>query len=94
MQARGRIGAGTATCALCREAIGPLDDAVITPDFLADDSHPFWPFSDATMHRACFLVWDRRKAFVALYNRVARRFRMEDGSYWHMTAEGDLVPRR
>ena len=42
-----------------------------TPDFLADEADPFWRFSDASMHRACFLVWDRRKAFVARYNRAA-----------------------
>jgi hypothetical protein len=67
-----RIEAGRAHCALCREVIRPDEDAFITPDFLADESDPFWRFADAPMHRACFLVWDRRKAFVARYNRAAR----------------------
>src|SRR3990172_3549982 len=66
-----RIEAGRAHCALCGEAIRPGEDAMTTPDFLADEADPFWRFSDASMHRACFLVWDRRKAFVARYNRAA-----------------------
>ncbi|HEY7635532.1 MAG TPA: hypothetical protein VH763_08315 [Gemmatimonadales bacterium] len=44
------------------------------------------------MHRACFLVWDRRKAFVARYNRVARLLIAADGSHPHMTSEGEIVP--
>lgn len=90
----GRVEAGTAICALCHEAIPPHADAVVTPDFLADEADPFFRFSDANMHRACFILWERRKAFVAHFNRVARSFRAPDGSYAQMTAEGDLVPRR
>jgi hypothetical protein len=87
----GRVEAGTAICALCHEAISPHADAVVTPDFLADDADPFFRFSDASMHRVCFILWEQRKAFVARLNRVARKFRAPDGSYFRMTAEGDLV---
>ncbi len=48
-------------------------------------------FSDATVHRACFVVWDRRKAFIAHFNRVARSFVAEDGAYLQMSSEGELV---
>ena len=48
---------GRAHCALCGEAIRPQEDALVTPDFLADESDPLWRFADAPMHRACFLVW-------------------------------------
>ncbi len=89
-----RIRAGRAHCVLCGDVIRPDDDAFVTPDFLADDADPFWRFSDAAMHRACFLVWDRRKMFVARYNRLALRWAAPDGSYLHMTSEGDLVRRR
>jgi hypothetical protein len=88
-----RIRAGQAHCALCGEVIRPHDDALITPDFLADETDPLWRFSDAAMHRACFLVWDRRKTFVARYNRIALRLVAPDGSYLHLTSEGELVRR-
>jgi len=34
-------------CALCGDVIRPQDDALITPDFLADDTDPLWRFTDA-----------------------------------------------
>jgi hypothetical protein len=80
-----------AYCALCREVLRPDDDVLVTPDFLADETDPFWRFADAAMHRPCFLVWDRRKTFVARYNRLARRWSGPDGSYPFMTSEGDMV---
>jgi hypothetical protein len=86
-----RIRTGRAQCALCRQAIKPDDDAIVTPDFIADDSDPMWRFADAPMHRPCFLVWDRRRAFIARYNRLARRWAAPDGSHLRMTSEGDLV---
>jgi len=86
-----RINTGRAHCALCGEVIRPGEDALMTPDFLADETDPFWRFADAAMHRACFLVWDRRKAFVARYNVVARRWVASDGSYPRMTSEGEIV---
>ncbi len=89
-----RIRSGRAYCALCGEAIRPDEDAFVTPDFLADETDPFWRFADAPMHRACFRVWDRRKGFVARYNRLARRWTAPDGSYPRMTSEGDLVRGR
>jgi len=86
-----RIEGGRAHCALCGEAIRPGDDALVTPDFLAEESDRFWRFSDAPMHRACFLVWDLRKAYVAYYNRLARRWLAPDGSHPRMTSEGEVV---
>jgi hypothetical protein len=86
-----RIESGRAVCAICGEAIRPDEEALVTPDFIANDSDPFWRFADAAMHRACFLVWDRRKAFVARYNRLARLWLSPDGSYPRMTSEGDIV---
>jgi len=86
-----RIEAGRAYCALCSEVIRPDDDALVTPDFLADETDALWRFSDVAMHRACFLVWDRRKQFVAHYNRLAQRWLGPDGSHPHMTSEGEVV---
>jgi|SRR5918994_7432253 hypothetical protein len=89
-----RIRSGRAYCAICGEVIRPEEDALVSPDFLADETDPFWRFSDAPMHRACFLVWDRRKAFIARYNRMARRWLAPDGSHLHLTSEGDIVTRQ
>ncbi len=86
-----RVRAGTAVCALCHQALSPDADAVVTPDFLANEADPFFRFSDAAMHRACFAVWDQRKLFIAHFNRVARTFVAEDGAYLQMSGEGELV---
>jgi hypothetical protein len=86
-----RLEAGRAYCALCIEAIRPGEDALHTPDFLADEADPFWRFADATMHRACFLVWDRRKTFVSRFNRAARLWVEADDSHPRMTSEGEIV---
>jgi hypothetical protein len=88
-----RIEAGRAHCALCRDVIRPGEDAMVTPDFLADETDPLWRFSDAPMHRACFIVWDGRKLFVARYNRMAERWLAPDGSHPRMTSEGEIVTR-
>jgi hypothetical protein len=89
-----RIAAGTAYCALCGTAIRPDEDALVTPDFLADAADPLWRFTDAPMHRACFLVWDQRKALIARFNAVARQLLVApDGSYPQLTSEGELVRR-
>lgn len=89
-----KITGGRAYCALCGEVIRPADEAFVTPDFLADDADPLWRFADAPIHRACFRVWDRRKAFVSRFNRLARRLAGPDGSYTRMTSEGELVRER
>jgi len=88
-----RIAGGRAHCALCGEAIRPGEDALVTPDFIASESNPLWRFADAPMHRACFLVWDRRKSFIAAYNRLAQRMLAPDGSRPLMTGEGEIVRR-
>lgn len=89
-----RIATGGAYCVLCGEAIRPDEEALVTPDFIADEADPFWRFSDASMHHACFVVWDRRRAFIARYNRLARRWLAPDGTHPQMTSEGAIVRRR
>jgi hypothetical protein len=90
----GRIADGRAYCAICGEVIRPADDALVTPDFLADETDPLWRFADATMHRACFRVGDRRKSFIARYTRLARRWLAADGSYPRMTSAGAIERAR
>jgi hypothetical protein len=88
------IETGRAYCALCGEVIRPHEDALMTPDFLANESDPLWRFNDAPMHRPCFLTWDGRKVLVARYNRLAHRGLVRDDWYPHMTAEGRIVQRQ
>ena len=59
---------GFTTCSICGEVLVEGDDRVGTTHFIADTEHPLFPHSDALMHRACFLKWEHRTAFVAAYN--------------------------
>lgn len=81
-------------CALCGETIRWGEPALDTPDFIADEHDPFYRVADASVHRACFLVWESRKRFIARFNRLARGLVAADGTYPHLTSEGDLVRRR
>jgi hypothetical protein len=78
---------GLTRCALCGAVLDKDDAHVATSHFIADAAHPLYRYSDAIMHRACFLRWEHRAAFVDLYNAspvvvVGGRPRMRaDGSH-------------
>jgi hypothetical protein len=74
------------TCALCGEVLAEADDMVGTSHFIGDRDHPLFAYSDALMHRACFLTWEHRVAFVAAYNA-------EMGRDNHMRADGTIRER-
>jgi hypothetical protein len=59
---------GLTRCALCGQVLDEGDSYVATTHFIADSGHPLYQYSDAIMHRACFLRWERRPAFVEAYN--------------------------
>ena len=61
---------GVSRCPLCGGVLHHEDDRVATTHFIGDASDPFYRFSDASMHRACFLKWDRRREFVRKHNSV------------------------
>jgi len=85
---------GQTTCALCDGVLTERDYLVGTSHFIAEGDHPLWRFSDAVMHRACFLVWERRKTFVARFNAMAReQLVADDFSHPHMTSDGHLERR-
>lgn len=75
--------AGFTRCALCGEILAEGEDMVGTTHFLGDREHPLYRYSDALMHRACFLKWEHRAAFVAAYNAE-----MGDQSY--MRGDGTI----
>ena len=64
------------TCALCEKVIDNellnTDEFVATTHFMEDETSPLWPFSDAAMHRHCFLVWPLRHEFVQGHNEAMK----------------------
>ncbi len=59
---------GITRCALCGKVLDVDDSHVGTTHFITDSGHPLYCYSDAIMHRACFLRWEHRAAFVEAYN--------------------------
>ena len=59
---------GKTPCALCGTVLVAGDDLVGTMHYIADESDHLSKYSDAGMHRHCFLAWEHRPAFVAKYN--------------------------
>lgn len=54
-----------AECPLCGVA---LDDPIFsTSHFIGDPNHKLWRFSDAAMHRRCYVEWDYQSEFAQLY---------------------------
>jgi hypothetical protein len=75
---------GESRCPLCGEILYEDDDRVATTAFLFPDQ-PLSRYSDAVMHRGCFLRWEHRVAFVKAYNdtTVIMDHRMRaDGTYY------------
>jgi hypothetical protein len=77
---------GFTPCALCGEVLANDDDMVGTTHFIGDPDHPLFPYSDSMMHRACFIKWEHRAAFVAAYNA-------EMGRDHHMRVDGTIRER-
>src|SRR4051794_30455085 len=77
---------GITTCSLCGEVLAEADEMVGTTHFIGDHDHPLFAYSDTLMHRACFLKWENRAAFVAAYNS-------EMGDMHHMRADGTIRER-
>jgi hypothetical protein len=70
---------GESRCPLCGEVLYEEDDCVATSHFLFP-GHPLVRYSDANMHRTCFLRWEHRAAFVKAYNEEAGGGMRSDGS--------------
>ena len=90
------IDLGHTKCPLCGAVIETEDDLVATSHFIATQSDPLWQFSDAAMHRRCFMSWELRQQFVARYNQIVGARTWGDGTYHHMTDNGDIqsLPRK
>lgn len=67
------------------------DEVVVTSHFIADRDDPLWRFSDAAMHRRCFLAWDQRAEFVTKFNRIVGEITLENGTSQQMDSEGTIA---
>ena len=77
-------------CAICENDLSRKDDNVTTSRFIADRTHPLYRFSDTVMHRACFMSWEHREAFVQSFNENADRRQSQFG----MDLGGTIVRRK
>lgn len=78
------------SCPLCGEGIGAHDDIVATSQFL-ESGHPLFQFSDAAMHRGCFLAWKDRAEFVAAFNVRVGPMVSGSGMSHRMAEDGTLI---
>ena len=69
-------------CRLCRKAVASDFEAVITAPFLTK-CDPLWRYAGQSLHRTCFLAWDRRKEFI-------RKFNIVMAPLYEMDAEGEV----
>ena len=81
---------GKTKCPRCDLVIGQDDQIVGTSHFIADAADPLWRFSDAAMHKRCFLGWDQRGAFVEKFNQTVSGITRGD-AYHHMNDDGTIV---
>ena len=84
------IALGHTKCPLCGAVLQAEDDLVATSHFIASPSDPLWRYSDAAMHRPCFVAWELRAQFVARYNEIVGSKTWGNGTYHHMTDDGTI----
>jgi len=66
----GIILLGKSTCPRCNQLLREGEDILGFPHFIHDQSHPLWDFSDSSMHKECFLNWEKAGEFRDLYNEL------------------------
>ena len=85
---------GKTQCALCSAVLEAGDDLVSTSHFIADPKDPLWRYSDAAMHRRCFLSWPQRAAFVEKFNATVAVHVWGNGMCHRMRPDGTIVAER
>ena len=80
---------GSSKCALCERVIEAQDDIVATSHFLGP-GHQLWRYSDAPMHRECFLAWGDRRAFVDSFNSIVGPHVAGNGTRHQMLDDGTI----
>jgi hypothetical protein len=82
---------GATRCALCELVFGEGDDIVATSHFIADKTDPLWKYSDAGIHRRCFLAWGSRATFVEKFNATWGQEIWGNGTRHRMELDGTIV---
>ena len=82
---------GKTQCALCSAILIAGDELVATTHFIADPSDQLWRFSDAAMHKECFLNWEHMQEFIDKYNAVVGSITWGNGTHHHMTDDGRIL---
>jgi hypothetical protein len=91
IKAMALIFRGKTECVLCNEVMKENDEIIATSHFIADTQDALWRFSDAAMHKNCFLEWDQRQTFVDRYNDAIGINTWGNGRYHHMNDDGEIV---
>jgi len=88
---RALVFLGKTPCSLCGAVLEPGEDVVATTHFIADEADPLWKYSDAGLHRRCFLNWPHRVAFVEKYNATVGLQVWGNGTRHRMELDGTIV---
>jgi hypothetical protein len=78
-------------CALCDAPLDGGGALVATSAFIGDRHDPLWRFSDAAMHRTCFLAWGLRETFIKRFNDAVGGVVFGNGTRHHMSDDGTIV---
>jgi hypothetical protein len=81
---------GKSECPLCGGVLREGDELVGTSHFIGDPADPLYRYSDAGMHKECFLHWDLRSDFVSRYNSLHRSNVWGNGTYFQMGDDGTI----
>lgn len=81
---------GKSTCPICDRVLADGQVLVGTSHFIGDREDPLWRFSDAMMHRECFLSWELRADFVRRFNEEAAKHRFGNGTQHRMRDDGTV----
>src|SRR5688572_14552892 len=84
------IFSGKSKCPLCGLVLQEGEDLIATSHFIGDKADPLWSYSDAGIHRSCFLSWEHRAAFVERYNATAGQRVAGNGTRCTMRDDGSL----
>ena len=84
---------GSSCCPICGIVIGESDQIVATTHFVGDENSSLWRYSDAAMHRECFLNWELRKQFIDEYNKTMGKLTWGNGTFHDMQTDGSILIR-
>lgn len=82
---------GKTLCPLCGEVLTEEDEIFATSHFISDKTDPLWCFSDAALHRQCFLNWDKKEEFRAKFNEIVANLDLGSGLSHYMEPDGTII---